>query len=122
MKTLGSRLKELREKMNKTQLDVSSDLGISNVVLSRYESGDRKPDPETLSKFVEYYRTNADYLLGLKDDPSPSVQLDIPSNINIAYLDGVKHELTPEVARRLKEDIKLFEELKKQWKRDQEEK
>ena len=71
MSILGRRLKELREKMKKTQRDVSEDLNISNVVLSRYESGDRKPDPETLSNFVEYYKTSADYLLGLIDDPTP---------------------------------------------------
>lgn len=68
--SLGFRLRERREKFGKTQMDAARDLGISNVQLSRYESGDRKPDPEMLSRFTEYYRTTADYLLGLTDDPS----------------------------------------------------
>ncbi|WP_123043152.1 helix-turn-helix domain-containing protein [Cohnella candidum] len=67
---LGHRLRERREKLGKTQLDSAKDLGISNVQLSRYESGDRKPDPQMLSRFAEYYKTTADYLLGRTDDPT----------------------------------------------------
>ncbi|WP_256758690.1 helix-turn-helix domain-containing protein [Cohnella sp. WQ 127256] len=62
--SLGFRLRERREKFSKTQLDAAKHLGISNVQLSRYESDDRKPDPEMLSRFAEYYRTTTDYLLG----------------------------------------------------------
>lgn len=66
--SLGNRLRERREKFGKTQLDAAKQLGISNVQLSRYESDDRKPDPEMLSRFAEYYRTTADYLLGRTDN------------------------------------------------------
>jgi len=68
--SLGFRLRERREKFHKTQLEASRHLGISNVQLSRYESDDRKPDPEMLSRFAEYYRTTTDYLLGRTDNPS----------------------------------------------------
>lgn len=69
--SLGFRLRERREKLNKTQLDAARDLGISNVQLSRYESGDRRPDPDMLRRFSEYYKTTADYLLGRTEDPAP---------------------------------------------------
>jgi len=69
--SLGIRLRERREKLNKTQLDAARDLGISNVQLSRYESGDRRPDPDMLGRFAEYYKTTTDYLLGRIDDPTP---------------------------------------------------
>lgn len=68
--TLGSRLRERRERLGKTQLTAAKELGISNVQLSRYESNDRKPEPELLGRFAEYYRTTADYLLGLTNDPT----------------------------------------------------
>jgi transcriptional regulator with XRE-family HTH domain len=68
--SLGFRLKERREKFGKTQVDAAKHLGISNVQLSRYESDDRKPDPDMLSRFAEYYRTTADYLLGRTDNAS----------------------------------------------------
>jgi len=70
--TLGARLRERREKFNKTQLDAARELGISNVQLSRYESDDRRPDPNMLIRFAAYYRTTTDYLLGRTDDPSPA--------------------------------------------------
>ncbi|RUS46744.1 helix-turn-helix domain-containing protein [Cohnella sp. AR92] len=66
--TLGKRLRERRERFGKTQLDAARELGISNVQLSRYESDDRKPEPEMLSRFAEYYRTTTDYLLGRTED------------------------------------------------------
>jgi transcriptional regulator with XRE-family HTH domain len=66
--TLGNRLRERREKLGKTQLEAARGLGISNVQLSRYESDDRKPDPDMLARFAEYYRTTTDYLLGRTDN------------------------------------------------------
>ena len=68
--TLGRRLRERRDRLGKTQLDAARELGISNVQLSRYESDDRKPEPELLGRFAEYYRTTTDYLVGRTDDPS----------------------------------------------------
>ncbi|MFB9277396.1 helix-turn-helix domain-containing protein [Cohnella cellulosilytica] len=67
--TLGNRLRERREKLGKTQLEAARGLGISNVQLSRYESDDRKPDPDMLARFAEFYRTTTDYLLGRTDSP-----------------------------------------------------
>ncbi|MEK0312472.1 helix-turn-helix domain-containing protein [Cohnella sp. 56] len=66
--SLGTRLRERRERLGKTQLTAARELGISNVQLSRYESDDRKPEPDMLGRFAEYYRTTADYLLGLTND------------------------------------------------------
>ncbi|TVY01329.1 helix-turn-helix domain-containing protein [Cohnella terricola] len=71
--SLGNRLRERRERFGKTQLEAARGLGISNVQLSRYESDDRKPDPEMLGRFAEYYRTTTDYLLGRTDNASPDM-------------------------------------------------
>jgi HTH-type transcriptional regulator, competence development regulator len=69
MNILGKRLKHLREKFNYSQKRVADSTGISNVQLSRYESGDRNPDPELISKFADYYGVTTDYLHGRTDDP-----------------------------------------------------
>lgn len=69
--SLGARLRERRELKKKTQIEASNDLGISNVQLSRYESDERKPEPELLARFAEYYNTSSDYLLGMTNDPTP---------------------------------------------------
>lgn len=62
---LGTRLKELREEMNKTQKDIAKVFGITNFQLSRYESGQSNPDPDLIKRFAEYYDVSTDYLLGL---------------------------------------------------------
>jgi HTH-type transcriptional regulator, competence development regulator len=69
MSMLGKRLKFLREKHNFSQKRVADSIGISNTQLSRYESGDRNPDPELISKFADYYEVTTDYLHGRSDDP-----------------------------------------------------
>lgn len=67
MSILGKRLKFLREKRNYSQKRVADSIGISNVQLSRYESGDRNPDPELISKFADFYGVTTDFLHGRTD-------------------------------------------------------
>ncbi|RTQ87806.1 helix-turn-helix domain-containing protein [Lysinibacillus telephonicus] len=55
MESLGSRLKYLREKSNISQKDFAKKIGVSNTVLSRYESGDRKPDYDILQLIADYF-------------------------------------------------------------------
>lgn len=61
---MGKRLKQLRENRNYSQKRVSQDLGISNVQLSRYESGDRNPDQQTIAALATYYEVTTDFLYG----------------------------------------------------------
>lgn len=63
MKSLGSRLKEMREEMNYTQVEVSKMLDISNGTLSGYERNYREPDIKTLIKLAKLYCVTTDYLL-----------------------------------------------------------
>jgi transcriptional regulator with XRE-family HTH domain len=93
MYQLGDRLKSLREKQNKSQLRVAKDLGLSNVQLSRYESGDRKPDPEVIASFADYYEVTTDYLLG--------------RNNNVVQVAGKEITLT-------ENELKVFNQFKKQ--------
>lgn len=68
---LGSRLRLLRELKNYTQKHAAETLGIDNVYLSRYESGTRRPDYETLVKLADFYEVRTDYLLGRDELPFP---------------------------------------------------
>lgn len=70
MNVLGSRIKQLREKNDLSQKQVAKSLGISNVQLSRYESGDRRPDPEMIKQIADYFDVSTDYLLGRNNNPS----------------------------------------------------
>jgi HTH-type transcriptional regulator, competence development regulator len=72
MSILGNRLKLLREKFNYSQKRVADSIGISNVQLSRYESGDRNPDPELIAKLADFYDVTTDYLHGRTDEKANS--------------------------------------------------
>lgn len=62
---LGTRIKYLRERNHLSQREMAIELEISNVQLSRYETGTRKPDPETLVKIASFFKVSTDFLLGL---------------------------------------------------------
>ncbi|MCO7127327.1 helix-turn-helix domain-containing protein [Sporolactobacillus shoreicorticis] len=71
--TLGSRIRFLRDEKSVSQLEMARQLNISNAQLSRYESGDRKPDPDMIVHIADYFRVSTDYLLGrtgLINEPS----------------------------------------------------
>lgn len=67
--SLGRNIKQLREREGIQQKDFAVKIGVSNVVLSRYESDERKPDYDTLQKIADYFEVTTDYLLGRTDDP-----------------------------------------------------
>ncbi|WP_196426465.1 helix-turn-helix domain-containing protein [Paenibacillus campinasensis] len=67
----ADRLSYLRSIKKKTQQEMADAIGVTRPAYTAYESGNRKPDYETLNKIVDVLETNADYLLGRTDDPSP---------------------------------------------------
>jgi transcriptional regulator with XRE-family HTH domain len=69
---IADRLSYLRTKKKKTQQEMADAIGVTRPAYTAYESGSRKPDYETLNKIVDVLETNADYLLGRTDDPSPT--------------------------------------------------
>lgn len=57
-------LKNLRIQSKLTQKDLSKNLNISRVNLSRYENGEVEPNFETLIKLADYFNVSVDYLIG----------------------------------------------------------
>lgn len=76
MATLGSRIKNLREKHDIKQIDFAKKINVSNVVLSRYESDERKPDYEVLQAIADYFEVTTDYLLGRENNKLSSKDVD----------------------------------------------
>lgn len=68
MNILGKRIKSLRSEKNIKQKDLAEKVGVSNVVLSRYESGERNPDYETLVRIANNLDVTTDYLLGIESN------------------------------------------------------
>ena len=63
------RLKELRQKKKITQVKMAIDLNMNQNPISRYESGIRQADYQTLILFADYFNVSVDYLLGRTDNP-----------------------------------------------------
>jgi transcriptional regulator with XRE-family HTH domain len=61
---LPERLKEARLAANLRQKEAAKKLKISGSSLSHYESGERDPDTETLTKLANLYNVSVDWLLG----------------------------------------------------------
>lgn len=60
-------LKLIRVTNDYTQLKVQIETGISQSLLSKYETGDALPTTENLLILAKFYNTNLDYLLDLTD-------------------------------------------------------
>ncbi len=64
---LSQRLKELRKERQLLQKQVASDLGVTQVCVAKWETGDREPSIDMLIKIAKYFAVSTDYLLGLED-------------------------------------------------------
>ena len=61
------RLKQLRKKNKKSQLDVAQALGVSRAHIANWESGRRELNIADAIKIVKFYGVTLDYLAGLED-------------------------------------------------------
>lgn len=63
------RLKQLRKKRGISQLRLAMELGMNQNTVSRYETGEREADYQTLILFADYFNVSIDYLLERTDNP-----------------------------------------------------
>lgn len=67
-------LSDLRRRSGKNQRQVAADLGISQALLSHYETGAREPGLAFVCRACDYYDVSADYLLGRSTGESVSAE------------------------------------------------
>lgn len=63
------RLKELRLARGISQVRLAMDLNMNQNSISRYETGQREADYQTLIALADYFQVSVDYLLERTDDP-----------------------------------------------------
>ena len=66
---MGTRLKVLREQKKMSQTRLALELGMTQNSISRFETGVRKPDFDTLIMLADYFDVSIDYLVERSDDP-----------------------------------------------------
>ena len=63
--TLGKRLAKLRKDRGFTQTELAEKMGIIQALISDYECGKLRPNPEILVKFAKSLAVSVDEILGL---------------------------------------------------------
>lgn len=79
------RLTELMEEKDLTQIELANKVGITNVTISRYLSGERKPRIEIVTKLAEVLNTTVDYLLGYKTKTFSKNVLPVLGTVKAGY-------------------------------------
>jgi transcriptional regulator with XRE-family HTH domain len=72
----GDRFRDLRLRSNLTHEELAEMLGLGVAQIWRYENGKTDPSGTILSRIASAFNVSADYLLGLTDDPDPSLKVD----------------------------------------------
>lgn len=67
MTEFPNKLKELRISSNLKQSELGERLNVSQVAISKWETGVHSPDIEQLITIAKYFEVSTDYLLGLED-------------------------------------------------------
>ena len=66
------RLRKLLEQNNITKKELSLRIGVRDVTVSRYFSGQRIPRTDVIVSIANYFKVSTDYLLGISDIKNPS--------------------------------------------------
>lgn len=67
------RFRELRLQNHYTHEEMAEFLNVGTRQIARYESGENDPSGDIVSRSAQIFNVSADYLLGLTDDPTPSI-------------------------------------------------
>lgn len=105
MKTLGEKIRALREERDMTGRELAKVLSVSPSTLSQYESNTRIPSDDVKIKICDYFNVSVDYLLGRADKPSsPEVNDDDDiriEDLNFAFFDGMPNDLSEEEQKQI---------------------
>lgn len=109
MKTIGTRIRGLREKKNMTQTELSEYLGMKTyTTVSKWESDDNFPKGKDLKKLAELFGVSSDYLLGLSQDTSPSSISDIYNKLEPPRQEKVYNFADEQLEEQQKEKVLEF--------------
>ncbi|AEY67210.1 helix-turn-helix transcriptional regulator [Clostridium sp. BNL1100] len=119
MSVLSERVKKLRSAKRQSQNEVGKALGKSRETVSKYELGEREPDPEAIVLFAKHFNVSSDYLLGINEQAENMADDEIkPYSPELyafeKYLKNEKFIPYLQLAVRMKDsniEIKQFEKL-----------
>lgn len=114
MKTIGTRIRGLREKKNMTQTELSEYLGMKTyTTVSKWESDDNFPKGKDLKKLAELFGVSSDYLLGLSQDTSASSISDIYNKLELPRQEKVYNFAEEQLEEQKQSNILDFQKKEK---------
>lgn len=97
MEKFVKRLQILLEEKNINQKELANYVGVTEVTISRYMNGERKPRIEIVNKIAEVLDTTTDYLLGRSDAKNPEENKVITKAFHSLDMDGLPDEAIKQV-------------------------
>lgn len=88
MNGIEDRLKEALERRGMTQRELAEKLGITEVSVSRYMSGDRTPKATILAEIAEILHVSIDYLATGKKTAKPARYIELIDKYRVEQHDG----------------------------------
>lgn len=77
-----NRIKELRKELNLSQVELASQLHISQQAIQQYESDRNYPSADILIRLSDIFSTSVDYLLGCSDIRERYVRIEMETVIS----------------------------------------
>ena len=94
---IGLRIKSLRKKENLTQKQLAEKIGVSQRMIGYYESEERFPPHDVLTKLADCFSVSTDYLLGRSVTGEPNEQVTPKDEKDIAKrMEKIKKDLQGE--------------------------
>lgn len=108
MDTLGTILKNLREKKDLQQKDLALILNVHKGSISNWETDKRTPDKDMLIKIADYFDVTLDYLLGRTSNKKSKIyKTKLDNHSYTIELDkGIETEITQEELREMIKKLK----------------
>ncbi|MCM8900524.1 helix-turn-helix transcriptional regulator [Caldicoprobacter algeriensis] len=98
------RLQELLDEKDMTQRELAERIGVTEVTISRYINGERKPRIDIIGKIAEVFGVSIDYLLGYSNIRNP---------YNNVKSNDHQSENDEDDERMSEEDLYVIEQFKK---------
>lgn len=96
------RLKALRKERGLTLQELAKQFNMSHSTLSKYETGNRRPDMQTLKKLAEFFNVSVDYLIGESPVKNPA------ETVYITRANALAEDLPQEAKQELEQYIEYL--------------
>lgn len=101
---LGGRIADLLKKSGLTERELADKVGVTEVSMSRYISGDRIPKGPIIVNIANALHTTSDYLLGIGEDITKE-QKTIAGIVGVVKEDREKSKTVTDILEEVKQEI-----------------